>query len=455
MGKGFKVKKAKLTGRIVTPEDPNYEQARTNNNLNNSKYPSLIVFCQRTKDVVNAIKWARENNEPFRVRSGRHSYENFSLLNKGLVIDISDMNNIAINLQDMSVKIEAGANLGKVYRELWEKGVTIPAGTESSVGVVGLTLGGGIGMLSRLFGLTCDNLLEIEIVIASGQDGAKMIQANRQHNNDLFWASCGGGGGNFGIVTSLTFKLHAISEVSLFSITWGWSDFELAFDTWQKWAPFTDSRLTSQIELKTKEVGEIVSQGEFVGSTAELKKLLRPLRKAGSPINIWIKEVPYIKAVEFFDLPSGNQPMLYKRSGSFIERPLPFEAIKRMKGFLTHAPNPNTTIWQQSLRGAVSEIAPNHTAYFYRNAIMAQEYNTSWKNPDDERQNIKWVEDIRRALSPYTTGDYVNFPDRFIQDWPTAYYGRNFRRLREVKTKYDPFNVFQFPQSIPPISKWL
>ncbi|MED4076262.1 FAD-binding oxidoreductase [Lysinibacillus fusiformis] len=449
------MKKAKLTGRIVTPEDPNYEQARTNNNLNNSKYPSLIVFCQRTKDVVNAIKWARENNEPFRVRSGRHSYENFSLLNKGLVIDISDMNNIAINLQDMSVKIEAGANLGKVYRELWEKGVTIPAGTESSVGVVGLTLGGGIGMLSRLFGLTCDNLLEIEIVIASGQDGAKMIQANRQHNNDLFWASCGGGGGNFGIVTSLTFKLHAISEVSLFSITWGWSDFELAFDTWQKWAPFTDSRLTSQIELKTKEVGEIVSQGEFVGSTAELKKLLRPLRKAGSPINIWIKEVPYIKAVEFFDLPSGNQPMLYKRSGSFIERPLPFEAIKRMKGFLTHAPNPNTTIWQQSLRGAVSEIAPNHTAYFYRNAIMAQEYNTSWKNPDDERQNIKWVEDIRRALSPYTTGDYVNFPDRFIQDWPTAYYGRNFRRLREVKTKYDPFNVFQFPQSIPPISKWL
>jgi len=455
MGKGFKVKKAKLTGRIVTPEDPNYEQARTNSNLNNSKYPSIIVFCQRTKDVVNAIKWARENNEPFRVRSGRHSYENFSLLNKGLVIDISDMNNMAINLQDMSVKIEAGANLGKVYRELWEKGVTIPAGTESSVGIVGLTLGGGIGMLSRLFGLTCDNLLEIEIVIASGQDGAKMIQANRQHNNDLFWASCGGGGGNFGIVTSLTFKLHAISDVSLFSITWGWSDFELAFDTWQKWAPFTDRRLTSQIELKTKEFGEIVSQGEFVGSTAELKKLLRPLRKAGSPINIWIKEVPYIKAVEFFDLPSGNQPALNKRSGSFIERPLPFVAIKRMKEFLTHAPNPNTTIWQQSLRGAVSEIAPNHTAYFYRNAIMVQEYNTSWKNPDEERQSIKWVEDIRRTLSPYTTGDYVNFPDRFIQDWPTAYYGRNFRRLREVKTKYDPFNVFQFPQSIPPISKWL
>ncbi|WP_196426713.1 FAD-binding oxidoreductase [Lysinibacillus cavernae] len=449
------MKKAKLTGRIVTPEGPDYEQARTNNNLNNPKYPSKIVFCQETKDVVNALKWVRENNEPFRIRSGRHNYENFSLLNKGLVIDVSDMNNMFINLPKMTVKIDAGANMGKVYRELWEKGVTIPAGTESSVGLVGLTLGGGFGMLSRPFGLTCDNLIELEMVVASGHEGAQIIRANREQNNDLFWASCGGGGGNFGIVTSLTFNVHAINDVSLFSITWGWDDFELAFDAWQKWAPYTDERLTSQIELKSKEIGEIVAQGEFVGGAAELKKLLRPLRKAGSPISIWIKEVPYIKAIEFFDVPSGNQPALRKRSGSFIARPFPYEAIKRMKEFLANAPNSNTTIWQQALRGAVSEIAPSRTAYYYRNALIAQEYNTSWKNSNEEEQNIKWVENLRRALSPYTTGDYVNFPDRFIQDWPTAYYGRNFKRLREVKTKYDPFNVFQFPQSIPPIRTWL
>lgn len=343
------MKKAKLTGRVVTPEDTDYEQARTNNNLNNPKYPSIIVFCQETKDVVNALKWARENDEAFRIRSGRHSYENFSLVNKGLVIDVSEMNNISINLSEMTTKIGAGANMGKVYRALWEHGVTIPAGTESSVGVVDLTLGGGIGMLSRLFGLTCDNLMEIEMVVASGQDGARRIRANKQQNNDLFWASRGGGGGNFGIVTSLTFKLHAIRNVSLFSITWGWDDFEAAFDAWQKWSPYTNERLTSQMELKTKEVGEIVAQGEFIGTAAELKKLLRPLRKTGSPTSIWIKEVPYIQAVEFFDIPSGNQPALRKRSGSFIERPLPHEAIQRMKKFLAHAPNPNTTIWQQAL----------------------------------------------------------------------------------------------------------
>lgn len=295
-------KKVKLTGRIVTPDDPGYEQARTNNNLNNPKYPRVIVFCQDTKDVINALNWARENNEPFRIRSGRHSYENYSLLNKGLVIDISDMNDIQLNLQEMTVKIEAGANLGSVYRVLGEQGVTIPAGTESSVGVVGLTLGGGIGMLSRPFGLTCDNLIEIEMVGVSGHEGATVIQANRQKNSDLLWASCGGGGGggNFGIVTALTFKLHPINDVAIFSITWGWEDFERAFDAWQKWAPYTDERLTSQIELKSKEIGEIVAQGEFVGSASELKKLLRPLRKTGAPRNVWIKGVPYLKAVEFF-----------------------------------------------------------------------------------------------------------------------------------------------------------
>lgn len=449
------LKKVKLTGRIVTPEDPDYEKARTNNNLNNPKYPSIIVFCQETKDVVNALKWARENNEAFRIRSGRHSYENFSLLNKGLVIDVSDMNHISINRSEMTAKIDAGANMGKVYRALWEHGVTIPGGTESSVGVVGLSLGGGIGMLSRPFGLTCDSLIEIELVVAEGQEGVRVIKANKQQNNELFWASCGGGGGNFGVVTALTFKLHAIHDVSLFSITWGWDDFEVAFDAWQKWAPYTDKRLTSQIELKTREIGEIVAQGEFIGTAAELKKLLRPLRKIGSPTSIWIKEVPYIQAVEFFDIPSGNLPALRKRSGSFIKRPFPYKAIQTMKDYLVNAPNPNTTIWQQALGGAVSEIAPNRTAYYYRDALIAQEYNTSWENPNEEEPNIKWVENLRRALSPYTAGDYVNFPDLLIPDWPTAYYGRNFRRLREVKTKYDPLNVFRFPQSIPPIRKWL
>lgn len=448
------MKKAKLTGRIVRPGDPDYDEARTNNNLSLPKFPSKIVFCQKTKDVINALRWVRENNEDFRLRSGRHSYENYSLVNHGLIIDVSEMNDITIT-EEGTARIEAGANLRKVYRTLWEHGMTIPGGTEGSVGLVGLTLGGGIGMLSRSFGLTCDQLLEIEMVTASGQQGAELIRANRQTNSDLFWASCGGGGGNFGIVTSLTFKLQAIADVTLFAIVWEWNDFEIAFDAWQKWAPFTDERITSQIELKSKEVGEIVVQGIFVGPSSELKKLLRPLRKSGSPTEVWLKEVPYIKAVRFFDVPSGNQPALRKRSGSFIEKPFPHVAIMRMKQYLENAPNSKASIWQQSLRGAVGQIASDRTAFYYRNALIAQEYITTWEDVEDEKQNVQWVEELRRMLSPFTMGDYVNFPDQSIENWPTAYYGRNFRRLREVKTKYDPYNVFRFQQSIPTNRKWL
>ncbi len=447
------MEKPELTGRIVTPTDPEYEQAIINNNLNDQKYPKIIVFCQNTEDVLNALKWARKKCTPFRVRSGRHSYENFSLVNDGLIIDISEMCNIQVDLETMTAKIEAGASLGKVYQELWEYGVTIPAGTESSVGLAGLALGGGIGMLSRVFGLTCDNLLEVEMVKASGHQDAELIKANKQLHHDLFWACCGGGGGNFGIVTSFTFKLHPVSQVSVFSITWGWDDFEAAFDAWQHWAPETDECLTSEIECRAKIANEIIAQGEFVGSASKLQRLLQPLLETGSPTNILIKEVPYIEAVRFFDEPSGNLPAYRKRSGSFVAKPFPRKAILEMKHFLANAPNRDSAIWQQSLTGAVGRVAPDETAFYYRDVRIAQEYLTTWHHPFEERENIRWIEQVRRALSRYTTGDYVNWPDRFIKDWLTAYYGKNVNRLREVKTIYDPFNVFKFPQSIPPFRK--
>lgn len=447
------MERAKLTGRVVTPDDAEYEQARINNNLSIPKYPSKIVFCQNTKDVLNALRWVRENNIPFRIRSGRHSYENYSLVNGGLVIDVSDMSKIEINYKEMTARIEAGANLGKVNNKLLKYGMAIPAGTEGSVCLVGLTLGGGIGMLSRPFGLTCDNLIEMEMVRASGHKGSELMKANKEHNSDLFWACCGGGGGNFGIVTSLTFKLHAISNVSIFSVSWAWSDFENAFQAWQEWAPYTDEHLTSQIELKSKEANEIIAQGVFIGPSTRLKELIRPLTTTGSP-KVWIKEVPYIKAVRFFDVPAGNLPALRKRSGSFIEETLPAKAISKMKRFLANAPNENASIWHQSLGGAVGRIAPNDSAYFYRNAIIAQEYITTWESMNEERPNIGWIEALRNTLSPFTDGDYVNFPDRFIKDWPITYYGGNLKRLREVKMKYDPFNLFHFPQSIPPFKRW-
>lgn len=444
----YSVKKTKLTGRIVTHEDCAYEASRTNLNLSIQKFPCIIVFCQNGQDVVNALKWAREHGIPFRIRSGRHSYENFSLLNKGLIIDVSEMNHITINQKNLTATIQAGANLGTVYETLWKYGVTIPAGTSASVGLVGLTLGGGIGMLSRQFGLTCDNLLEVEMVQAVGETGAKTIRANKKENKDLFWACRGGGGGNFGIVTSLTFRVYPIQTVSIFSLTWKWKDFIDVFHTWQGWAPYTDDRLTSSIELFAKQIDKIEIKGEFLGSPAELICLLKPLLQAGHH-TLFLDEVPYIKAVQFFN--SGNRPEKFKRSGSYIYKPLPLEGIRILKKFLEHAPSRTASIWHQSLIGAVQDISPNKTAYFHRNAIIAQEYLTSWTNDCNEQMNLDWIKHLRDAMSPYTKGDYVNWPDLNIKNWPITYYGTNFTRLREIKTFYDPHNVFHFPQSIPPL----
>ncbi|MGG2067384.1 FAD-binding oxidoreductase [Bacillus sp. S14(2024)] len=442
--------KTKLTGRIVTPKDCEYDAARTNLNLDIQKSPCLIVFCQNGQDVLNALKWAREHDVPFRLRSGRHSYENFSLTNKGLIIDVSEMNHITVNITNSTATIEAGANLGDVYSKLWKYGFTIPAGTSASVGLVGLTLGGGIGMLSRQFGLTCDNLLEIEMVQAFGRTDARIIRASKTENPNLFWACCGGGGGNFGIVTSFTFRIHPVQNVSIFSLTWKWENLQQVFDTWQKWAPYTDQRLTSSIELFAQQMNKIEVQGEFIGSSSELLSLLNPLLTVGQP-TLFINEVPYIKAVQFFN--GGNRPEKFKRSGSYIYKPLPLEAIQILQAFLEDAPSPTASVWHQSLSGAVQKVPPTETAYFHRNAIITQEYTTSWKCNRDKKSNIDWIKHLRNAMSPYTAGDYVNWPDLDIKNWQTTYYGTNLTRLREVKTAYDPHNVFRFAQSIPPLSK--
>lgn len=179
-------------------------------------------------------------------------------------------------------------------------------------------------------------------------------------------------------------------------------------------------------------------------------KFIEPLLQTGSPTDKQLERVPFIEAVSFFNSSQGNRPLPFKRSGSFVYKPLPTEAIKTMKHYLEKAPNNNTTIWQQALGGAVDNYEPDETAYYHRHAIIAQEYNTSWDRRDEEQENRCWVKHVRKALSPYTKGDYVNWPDRNIKNWEHAYYGKNYERLREVKTHYDPFNVFCFSQSIRP-----
>lgn len=452
MAQNRKKARTRLTGRIVLPGSSSYNIARMEYNRRFSKFPRVIVFCRRTQDVINAVKWARERGVRLRARSGRHSYEGFSSVNGGIIIDVSEMNQVRVDRRRRLAYVQTGNPLARVYRKLWDKRVTLPAGTAPDVGVGGLTLGGGIGLLSRKYGLTCDNLKQVKMVVASGRYGAKTIIANKKKHTDLLWASRGGGGGNFGITTAYTFRVRPIRMVSIYSITWKWRDLERVFPSWQRWAPSVTNRLTSTIEVAAKQVGTIVSTGQLLGSAAELRRWIRPLLRTGTPVKVMVRTVPFIEATKFFAEGDLNLEPKFKISGAFGFRPLPREGVKIIRDFLSHAPNKHSTVWCQSLGGAgsaVSRVSPTATAYPHRKAETIYELSARWRNNGEQQRNIQWVKRFRRALRPFVVGDYVNFPDLQIKNWPKAYYGVNFPRLKRVKRKYDPHNVFRFAQSIP------
>lgn len=290
----------RLTGRIVFPGNPTYNAARMEYNRRFSKFPKVIVFCQRTQDVINAVKWARERGVRMRVRSGRHSYEGFSAVNGGIIIDVSEMNKVKVDRKRMVALVQTGNPLARVYKKLWDKRVALPAGTAPDVGVAGLTLGGGIGLLSRKYGLTCDNLKQVKMVVASGRYGAKAIVANRRKHADLLWASRGGGGGSFGVATAYTFRVRPISKVSIYSVSWKFDDLAKVLPVWQRWAPSVTNRLTSTIEVAAKQVGAILSTGQLLGGARELRRLIQPLLRTGTPMKVMVKTVPFIEATRFF-----------------------------------------------------------------------------------------------------------------------------------------------------------
>lgn len=212
MAQKLKKRSTRLTGRIVIPGNPSYNTARMEFNRRFSKFPRVIVFCQRTQDVINAVKWARERGIRLRVRSGRHSYEAFSAVSGGIIIDVSEMNKVRVDRKNRVAIVQTGNPLARVYKKLWNKRVAIPAGTAPDVGVAGLTLGGGIGLLSRKFGLTCDNLKQVKMVVASGRYGAKTIVANRKKHSDLLWASRGGGEGTLALLQNIHFGLDRFHQ---------------------------------------------------------------------------------------------------------------------------------------------------------------------------------------------------------------------------------------------------
>lgn len=448
-----------LTGRVVYRGDPGYEKGRLVSNYYNSKekFPYVIVYAKNEKDVQNAILWARCKNFPIRIRSGGHNHEGFSTGTGVILIDVSEMKSLEVNRESKTAKIGPGLNNLELYTRLYKEGLTHAGGTCSEVGLSGLVLSGGIGPLLRKAGLTCDTLLSVDIVDAGG----RILHATKDNEyKDLFWATCGGGGGNFGAIVSMEIKLYPAEDVTWFNIGWDWEQpVEEVVNAWQKFFGEPNDKWFSHLDVwaKTFPIEKLKKQpvkvlGMYFGPVDEAKKQLNSFLSIGKPSTVMIESVTWDKATLLIEESTAvfltDKPE-YKSSGAYAMENLPKEALDIMTKTLKESKSPLLNVLIFSMGGASSEIPPEKTAYFYRNAKFFLNYSIQWLESGQDEVQQKELADLRNSLLPYTEGDYVGNPDPDIQNYLKAYYGDNSKKLMCIKRKYDPDNIFQYEQSIP------
>jgi len=449
---------AGLTGRVIAPGDDAYPAASEGWNLLYRHRPAVIVFAQDSTDVVNALTWARRNGMAPRVRSGRHNLEGWSSVDDGIVIDVSDLKSMTVDAAANTATVGAGLNQLEAVTGLGSAGVAAPTGTEGSVGLVGATLGGGFGLLTRRFGMASDNLMAAEIVVASNDRGAEVVTADETNNPDLLWALRGAGNGNFGVVTALTYRVHPLTEAVYVTATWtGLDDLLVVFDAWQRSAPHVDDRLTSQLEIgrdRIDLIGVLTS-----GSEAEAAQLLSPVLSIGAP-EVEMTTAPWADTYAGFQIPLPDEPSNWKFTSQFVYEPFPREAIDVIGSFMAKAPGPQCNYFTNAFGGAVRRSEPAGGSVFaHRDALFYAEPGAGWGVRGDgvpaaqdplTEVALAWFTEFSEALKPYSAGAYVNVPNAGMTDWASAYWGANVERLREIKVHYDPDNVFRYEQSIPP-----
>lgn len=456
---GAKCGAAKLTGRIVRPDDPGYARASLGWDELFVHYPQVIVYAQNTEDVANALTWARQHDVALRVRSGGHSLEGWSNVDNGIVIDVSELKSVHIDTETRTAKVGAGLTQLEAVTALAKKDLAVTTGTEGSVGLSGATLGGGFGFLTRYLGMACDSLMAAEIVLASGGDCAEVVTADVKNHADLLWALRGAGNGNFGIVTSLTYKASPLNNVAYVQATWdGLKDLHGVFEAWQRTGPTTDNRLGTQVEIHPNQILLFAVLAE--GSAAEAKKLLEPILSVGKP-KVETQVGGWGEIYSGIQIPITEEPANWKFFSQFTKKPFPKKAISLIDSFMREAPTDESNFFTQAFGGKVKSSAPRGgTSFPHRDALFYSEPGAGWGTRGQPRSGDAltpkaqaWISDFSQALRPYVNGAYVNVPNIGMDQWETAYWGDNFDRLRRVKEKYDPLNVFQYEQSIPPASE--
>jgi len=462
-----------LAGTLVRPGDASYTVSkRLFDPRFDGIHPAGIAYCRNPHDVSTCLAFVRKFGVKVAARCGGHSYAGWSSTS-GLIIDVTRMS--GVNVSGSTAVVGAGTKLIDFYNGLAAHGRGVPGGSCPTVGIAGLTLGGGVGVVSRAYGLTSDNVKSLQIVTADGQ----IRTCNSSQNSDLFWACRGGGGGNFGVVTSFTFGTHPVGNIVLFFLSWPWSQAARVISAWQSWAPHAPDALWSNLHLAAASGGSVPSiqvGGTYLGSisaaSAQLEKLYAA---AGShPSSPFMETTTWLHAmlveagcasltVNQCHLPTQNPAGQLSRASEYAKsdlftKPLSSTGIGTLLAGVEKfqraggASGAGGGIAFDALGGAVNRVAPGATAFVHRNAIFQAQYTTTWPLGSPAaavaRQHA-WQQSFWQSMRPFASGQaYQNYIDPALANWRQAYYGANLTRLTQVKAKYDPHRVFTFPQAV-------
>ncbi|HTZ64506.1 MAG TPA: FAD-binding oxidoreductase [Solirubrobacteraceae bacterium] len=443
-------------GRVIDAQDADYERARAVFNAMIDRRPALIAQCADAQDVARAVSFARDHGLALAVRGGGHNGAGLGTCEDGVVVDLSLLKEIQVDSVARTVRVGGGCTWAEVDQATGEHGLATPSGIISTTGVGGLTLGGGLGYLTRRFGLTVDNLLEAELVLASGET----VRASAEQHPDLFWA-IRGGGGNFGVVTSFVFRLHEVGTIFGGPMFWpveqsaevlsAYRDFlpeaprELngffAFHTVPPAPPFPE-------EIHLRSVCGVVWC--YVGSETDARAAMAPLLDAvPEPLMDGAQLMPHAALQGAFDgiYPPGDQ--WYWRA-DFVNE-IPDEAVEIHARFGSQMPSMKSTMHMYPIDGAAHDVAAGDTAWSYRDANWGAVFAGVDPDPANREAIRRWSVDYQEALHPYSAGGaYVNMMMDEGQERVRASYRDNYDRLAQIKRSYDPENLFRINQNIQP-----
>ena len=439
-------------GQLLKPDDPGYEEARKVHNGLVDKRPALIARCLGVADVVDAVNLAEKLGLQVAVRGGGHNVAGRATIDGGVMIDLTPMKGVHLDPKSRSVRAQGGVTWAQLNRETQLHGLAVTGGVVSSTGIAGLTLGGGLGWLMGKYGLALDNLRSVELVTADGS----VLRASNDEEPDLFWA-VRGGGGNFGVVTSFDYQLHPVGPTVtagpiVHPIDRARSLLEFYRDKTQSLADEHTifATLTHAPDGSGAEVAALVTC--HCGSPLDAENAMRPLKQFGSPILDAVGPVAYCQLNSMLDANYPKGALNYWKSNFLAE--LSDAAIGAMIEAFGRCPTSMGQLLLEHIHGAAARVGEGDTAFPHRREgynflVLAQ-----WMEPADTSRCIAWARETYEAMQPFfTSGRYVNYLDNDEAGDPVAAaYGPNYRRLQQIKAKYDPKNVFRMNQNIRPVA---